>query len=89
MREPITRSSADLPKPLRELLDKIPLGHLTTPDVTAQGLQMFALCEKRQTTQESPLKAKLRKEIFEKRYAAVSRSYLEELRRSAWIEYKQ
>ena len=67
----------------------MPLGHLTTPDVTAQGLQMFALCEKKQTTQESPLKAKVREEIFAKRYAAASRSFLEELRRSAWIEYKR
>jgi peptidyl-prolyl cis-trans isomerase SurA len=89
VREPITRSSATLAKPFRELLDKMPLGHLTPPDVTAQGLQMFALCEKKQTTQESPLKAKLRKEIFDKRYKAVSRSFLEELRRAAWIEYKR
>jgi peptidyl-prolyl cis-trans isomerase SurA len=89
VREPVTRSSAALPAPLRELLDKMPIGHLTTPDVTAQGLQMFALCEKKQTTQESPLKAKVQEELFAKRYAAASRSFLEELRRSAWIEYKQ
>jgi len=89
VREPITRTSTTLPKPLRELLDKMPVGHLTTPDVTAQGLQMFALCDKKQTTQESPLKEKVRSEIFAKRYAAASRSFLEELRRSAWIEYKR
>ncbi len=89
VREPITRSSGDLPKPLRELLDKMPLGHLTTPDVTAQGLQMFALCEKKQTTQDSPLKTKLRDEIYARRFKAVSQNFLDELRRSAWIEYKQ
>jgi len=89
VREPITRSSAVLPKPLRELLDKMPLGHLTTPDVTAQGLQMFALCDKKQTALDSPLKAKLRDEIFRKRYEAISRSFLEDLRRAAWIEYKK
>ena len=89
VREPVTRSSGNLPKALRDLLDKLELGHLTTPDVTAQGLQMFALCGKKQTTQDSPLKAKLREEIFAKRYQAASRSFLEELRRSAWIEYKQ
>ncbi len=50
---------------------------------------MFALCDKKQTTQESPLKEKVRSEIFAKRYAAASRSFLEELRRSAWIEYKR
>jgi peptidyl-prolyl cis-trans isomerase SurA len=88
VREPVTRSSADLPKPLSELLDKMPLGHLTTPDVTAQGLQMFALCDKKQAAQDSPMKAKVREEIFAKRFEAASRSFLEELRRSAWIEYK-
>ncbi len=89
VREPVTRSSGDLPKALRDLLDKLPLGHLTTADVTAQGLQMFALCDKKQTTQDLPMKTKLREEIFAKRYQAASRSFLEELRRSAWIEYKK
>ncbi len=89
VREPITRYSADLPKPFRDLLDKMPIGHLTTPDVTSQGLEMFALCEKKQTTQDSPEKAKVRQEIYQKRFEAASRSFLDELRRSAWIEYKQ
>ncbi|HZD91782.1 MAG TPA: peptidylprolyl isomerase, partial [Pseudolabrys sp.] len=89
VREPITKSSGDLPQPLSQLLDKMPLGHLTTPDVTAQGLQMFALCGKKQTTEDSPLKTKLRDEIFKRRYEQASRSFLEELRRSAWIEYKK
>ena len=47
VREPITRSSADLPPQLRDVLDKLEVGHLTTPDVTPQGLQMFALCGKK------------------------------------------
>ncbi len=89
VREAITRSSGDLPQSLRELLDKMPLGHLTTPDVTAQGLQMFAVCDKKQTTRDSPLKAKLREELFAKRFQTVSRSLLDEVRRSAWIEYKK
>ncbi len=89
VREPITRSSAILPQALRDLLDKMPLGHLTTPDVTAQGLQMFALCDKKKTTQDSPLKAKLREEIFTQRFKAASQNFLDELRRSAWIEYKK
>jgi len=89
VREPITRYSASLPKPFRDLLDKMPVGHLTTPDVTAQGLQMFALCGKKQTTQDSPEKAKMRQEIYQKRFEAASRNFLDELRRSAWIEYKQ
>ena len=86
--EPIAKSSAALPASLRDLLDKMSIGQLTKPDVTAQGLQMFALCDKKQTTIESPLKRKVREEIFSKRFEAESRKYLEEIRKSAMIEYK-
>ncbi len=86
--EPIAKSSAALPASLRDLLDNMSIGQLTKPDVTAQGLQMFALCDKKQTTIESPLKRKVREEIFSKRFEAESRKYLEEIRKSAMIEYK-
>lgn len=88
VRESITRSSADLPKPLQELLGNLQIGRLTTPDVTAQGLQMFALCDKKQTTTESPLKKQTRDKIFSQRYEAESKKFLEDIRRSAMIEYK-
>jgi peptidyl-prolyl cis-trans isomerase SurA len=44
VREPINRNSADLPPQLRELLGNMEVGRLTAPEVTDQGLQMFALC---------------------------------------------
>jgi len=89
VREPITRASADLPKATRDVLANLQIGHLTTPDVTSLGLQMFALCEKKQTNQESPLKSKLRDEIYAKRFATVSKQYMEEIRKQAMIEYKK
>jgi peptidyl-prolyl cis-trans isomerase SurA len=88
VREPISRSSADLPEPLRELLSKMELGRLTTPEITAQGLQMFALCEKKESGSDSPAKREAREEIFTKRFEAESKKWLEELRRQAMIEYR-
>ncbi len=88
VREPISRASADLPKPTRDVLANLPIGHLTTPDVTSLGLQMFALCDKKQTTQESPLKTQVREEIYAKRFKAVADRYMDDIRRSAMIEYK-
>ncbi len=64
VREPVTRSSSDLAPQLREVLDSIPIGHLTTPEPTAQGLQMFALCDKRESKTDSPLKREVRQELF-------------------------
>lgn len=86
--EPIAKNSAALPESLRDLLNKMPIGQLTTPETTAQGLQMFALCDRKQTTTESPLKRKVREELFAKRFQTESEKFLEEIRKSAMIEYK-
>jgi peptidyl-prolyl cis-trans isomerase SurA len=88
VREPITRSSADLAPQLRDLLDKMEVGHLTSPDMTAQGLQMFAVCEKKATKTGSPAERELRNKIFAERFNQESQKYLEEIRKSAMIEYK-
>ena len=88
VRDPITRSSADLSPQLRDLLGNMQIGHLTTPEVTAQGLQMFAVCAKKESTTESPLKREMREQIFAKRFESESKKYLDEIRKSAMIEYK-
>jgi peptidyl-prolyl cis-trans isomerase SurA len=64
------------------------IGHLTTPDATPQGLQMFALCEKKISNADSPAKREAREQIFTKRFEAESRRFLDEARKQAMIEYK-
>ena len=88
VREPITRSSADLAPQLRDVLASIPVGHLTAPEATEQGLQMFALCNKKESKVDSPLKREMRQELFAKRYDAEAKRYLDEIRKQAMIEYK-
>ena len=88
VREPITRSSADLSAQLREILGNIEVGHLTAPEVTPQGLQMFAVCNKKETTAESPLRREVREQLYSKRFESESKRFLEEIRKSAMIEYK-
>ncbi|MBV8793084.1 MAG: peptidylprolyl isomerase, partial [Pseudolabrys sp.] len=89
VREPVTRSSADLSQQLRELLSKMELGQLTTPEPTAQGLQMFALCDKKEAGKsESAAKKETRDEIFAKRFQAEGDRWLKELRAQAMIEYR-
>lgn len=88
VREPITKSSAELPEPFRDLLAKLEVGRLTAPDVTPQGLQMFALCEKKESTADSPAKREAREKLFTSRFETESKKFLEEIRRQAMIEYK-
>jgi peptidyl-prolyl cis-trans isomerase SurA len=89
VREPVTRSSADLPERFRDLLAKMEIGRLTAPETTAQGLQMFALCDKKASGTESAAKRDARQQIFAKRFEIESKKYLEEIRRQAMIEYKK
>jgi peptidyl-prolyl cis-trans isomerase SurA len=88
VREPITRSSADLSPQLRDLLGGLQIGRLTAPEPTAQGLQMFAVCERKESKTESPVQREVKEQIFKRRYERESKKYLEELRRAAMIEYK-
>ena len=62
VRDPVTRNSSDLSPQLRDVLGNIQLGHLTAPKSTAQGLQMFAVCGKKESSTESPLKREMRLE---------------------------
>ena len=88
IREPVTKTSADLPGPLRELLDKTPIGHLTTPEITKQGVEMVALCGRKPTTVDTPKKREIRDKLFQEKYEKKSKDYLAEIRKAAMIEYR-
>jgi peptidyl-prolyl cis-trans isomerase SurA len=88
IRDVVTRTSADLPGPLRELLDKTPIGHLTTPEITKQGVEMVALCGRKPTTVDTPKKREIREKMYTEKYEAKSKAYLQEIRKAAMIEYR-
>lgn len=88
IRSIVTKTSADLPQVLRELLDKTPIGHLTAPEQTRQGIEMVALCGRKPTTVDTPKKREIRDKMFVEKYEAKSKSYLQDVRRAAMIEYR-
>jgi peptidyl-prolyl cis-trans isomerase SurA len=88
IREPVSKTSADLPAPLRDVLDKTPIGHLTAPEVTKQGVEMVALCGRKPTTVDTPKKREVREKMFADKFEKKSKAYLEEIRKAAMIEYR-
>jgi peptidyl-prolyl cis-trans isomerase SurA len=88
IRETVTRTSADIPAVLREGLDKTPIGHLTAPEVTKQGVEMVALCGRKATTVDTPKKREVRDKMYAEKYEAKSKAYLQEVRKAAMIEYR-
>ena len=86
IRDIVTKNSADIPGPLRELLDKTPIGHLTPPEITKQGVEMVALCERKPTKVDTPKKREIREKMFAQKYEAKSKAYLNDIRKAAMIE---
>ena len=89
IRDTVVKTSADLPPTLRDLLDKTPVGRLTPPEVTRQGIEMVALCARKPTKVDTPKKREVREKMFAEKFDAKSKSYLQEVRKAAMIEYRQ
>ena len=89
IRDTVTRTSADIPATLRKILDDTPIGHLTPPEVTKQGVEMVALCGRKPTTIDTPKRKEMRDKMYQKKYEATSNTYLAEIRKAAMVEYRQ
>jgi peptidyl-prolyl cis-trans isomerase SurA len=87
IREIVTKTSADIPPSLREILDNTPVGHLTPPEITKQGVEMVVLCGKDPTKVDTPKKREIREKMFNEKFEAKSKSYLREIRGASMIEY--
>jgi peptidyl-prolyl cis-trans isomerase SurA len=88
VRETITRQAADLAEQQRKVLNETAVGRLTPPDVTPQGVEVFAVCSKTEAKGDTPAKRKVRDEMFNERYQALAKKFLKELRSQALIEYR-
>ena len=88
VREVITRQSSDLGQQQRDVLNNTPVGRLTPPDITMQGVEVFAVCSKAPASGESASKREVRDALYQERFQAMSKKYLKELRAQALIEYR-
>jgi peptidyl-prolyl cis-trans isomerase SurA len=88
IRDQVVKTSADLPAALREVLDKTPIGQMTPPELTRQGIEMVVLCNRAPST-ETPAKREAREKLFAQKYEMQAKKYLQEVRRSSMIEYRE
>jgi peptidyl-prolyl cis-trans isomerase SurA len=86
VKERIARASTDLPKGVLDLLSKTPVGRLTTPYRTEQGIEMLAVCEKVEREDNIQLRARIEQEMQLKRTEGSASAYLAELRAKADIK---
>ena len=88
VRPPVTKNSAELPAALRDILTRTEVGRLTPPETTQQGVEVYAVCGRKQG--ENALEKKeARDQLYNEAFESRAKAFLKELRSQAMIEYKQ
>ena len=64
------------------------VGRLTAPEITQQGVEVYAVCGKKQSRRTIAGQEKVRDEMFNETFQALSKKFLKELRSQAMIEYR-
>jgi peptidyl-prolyl cis-trans isomerase SurA len=77
-----------LPKPLKAALDKAGTGSLIGPARSRDGIQLIAFCDKKAIAPNKPTREQVEMMLSNKKYDVYEERYMRELRRNAFIEYK-
>lgn len=88
VRSPVLRLSSEMPAQLRQLLDKTEVGRLAPAEVTQTGVEVFAVCAKREVRGEAANKRDVKDQLATAQFQAESKRLLTELRKSALIVYR-
>jgi peptidyl-prolyl cis-trans isomerase SurA len=88
VRPPVVKNSAELPAALRDILTKTEIGRLTPPETTQQGVEVYAVCS-RKNSDNTPEKKEIRDQLYNETFEKLSKDFLKEIRSQAMIEYKQ
>ena len=89
VRDQVIRNSGDLNPELQKILEAVPVGQLTAPEVTRHGVEMWAVCGKQDSKADAPIKKQTREALATERFEQQSKAYLQRLRREALIERKE
>jgi peptidyl-prolyl cis-trans isomerase SurA len=85
VKERISRSSLDLEGRLGDMIAKTPVGRLTPPYPSEQGIEMIAVCEKHERQDVGALRSRIEEEFNRKRIENSAEGYLKDLKSKAEI----
>lgn len=83
------RTEDEMPEVFRGLLADVPVGHLSKPNRTALGIEMAAVCEKRELKGDFQVRSKVEEELRAQEGEVFARRYINDLRRIAVIDYRK
>jgi len=89
VRDQVIRNSGEIATEQRKILDGVPVGQLTAPEVARHGVEMIAICGKQDSRADTAGKRQTRDALYSERFEKQSKAYLQRLRREALIEPRE
>jgi len=83
------RTEDELPDQFRGLLGDVAVGHLAKPMRTPIGVEMVAVCDKRDLSGDFSVRNKVEEELRQQEGEVFARRYINDLRRIAVIDYRK
>lgn len=88
VKEPMNRQALGMSEGLRETLEKTPVGTLSPPEKGDQGVEMIAVCERKEGSGVGALQQVMEEKMKDEQYDIQARKYLNDLKLRAVIEYR-
>jgi peptidyl-prolyl cis-trans isomerase SurA len=82
------RNSAEMDGPQGTAIKATPINKTTPPNTTDQGVELIAVCSKKQVAGQSAARFKAENTLAQKQGETVAADYLKELKGKAVIEYR-
>jgi peptidyl-prolyl cis-trans isomerase SurA len=88
IKKPFEVDASKLPPPLKQALDKAGPGRLIGPAMQKDGIQLIALCDRKVIEPPKPSRQIIESMLENKKYESYEERYMRDLRRTAFIDYK-
>lgn len=86
VKQPVRRLSSDLSTSLQKLLETLPDGRMTPPEITANGIEVVAICDRREVPADISSNRDLRNELLGKRLESYEKRILDKMRQTSIIQ---
>ena len=88
VKERIVKLSTELATQYKQLLDKTPDGKMTPPEVTLTGIEVVAICSRKEVIADVSSRREIKEELLGKRLADHEKFLLDLFRKQSIIDYR-
>lgn len=85
VKDEVVRNSTQISDELKDMLDKTPVGHLTPPERSGEGVMMIAVCSKGVSNDDTAIRKAISDKLLSEKFQADAARRLKELRSYAVI----